>query len=130
MAEKTEEKTPFKAKTKDQVAAMAKEGKSAAEIAEALGKTQATVYSHLRNLGVGPKRGRGRPRKSDAEKAETTDAKSETKATRARPGAKAPADSNGHAPTTGDLRKTVEALIKAKQTELSKLEKVLATLDS
>jgi biotin operon repressor len=64
MAEKT---------TRQQVEELVAKGKTAAEIAEALGKTKATIYSHLRNIEeAGGKTNksttRGRPR-ADAEDA-------------------------------------------------------------
>jgi predicted ArsR family transcriptional regulator len=58
-------------KTKDRVAALLKEGHSAKEISEALGKTLATVYVHIRNIekeqGNTTPRKRGRPPKVQAD---------------------------------------------------------------
>lgn len=134
--------TETKEKTVDQVKALAAEGKNAQEIAKALGKTPATVYNHMRNLGLGHGK-RGRPKKSDAEKAKTQEAKGEVK-TRPRPGSKTettkskpgpkpkvPADSNGHDATATAERfpkvaQAIEAELVEARSRVATLEGMLA----
>lgn len=128
--------------TKDQVIALHKDGKSAKEIAEALGKTTATVYNHMRNAGLGTGK-RGRPRKSDAEKAKATEAKSDTKAqsegvkTRPRPGSKAApaekvtakASTNGHDEARFPVvRQAIEAQLATARRDVTVLEGMLASM--
>ncbi len=117
--------------TRGQVEILAKEGKTAKEIADALGKTPATIYNHLRNLGIAPEGKRGRPRKNPDEAPAEAPA-----APRARPGAaKAdePAKANVFAAkatkngSTGsaDICKVIEASIKEHEAALTKLKKML-----
>lgn len=126
--------------TKDQVIALHKDGKSAKEIAEALGKTTATVYNHMRNAGLGTGK-RGRPRKSDAEKAKATETKSETKSegvkTRPRPGSKAApaekvtakASTNGHDEARFPVvRQAIEAQLATARRDVTVLEGMLASM--
>lgn len=120
----------FKATTKDQVKAMAADGKSAQEIAEALGKTPATIYNHLRNLGVAPKGKRGRPRKSEdgAQPAKAATRKRPSPKTRTAPQT---ASRNGHSEVLlPELRDQVKDAIQKRQREITRLEKVLSTLEA
>ena len=123
MSEKDENVFTKGARTKQQVAELAAQGKSAAEIAETLGKTVATIYSHLRNLKSEGSEGekkevkpRGRPRKNPE-----TEVKSQAPKAKAANGHKAEAE-------FPELRGQIEKLIEQRKAELAKLESILATL--
>jgi transposase len=123
------------AKTREQVAKLAAEGKNAKEIAEATGKTLATVYSHLRKINPDAPRKRGRPRKDEAEKrAAATQAKA-AKATGTKPAParkstpKATTNGNGHANVDlSDLRSEIEGMIEAKRAEVAAKQAEVARL--
>ena len=118
-------------------------GKSAGEIAEALGMSQANVYAHIRKINAEngiASRGRGRPPKVQTEGKESkTEAKSEAKPQASRPapgkaaskpGPKpATASTNGH--DSGEYPHLIEALDKdlanARRT-VAKLEKMREAL--
>src|SRR3954454_17493075 len=106
--------TETKDRTKDQVKALHAEGKSAKEIAEALGKTPATIYNHLRGLGLGQGK-RGRPRKTDAEKAEgskTPVTPRPRRGSKGKPGPKASTPStNGHDASVADRFPKIKAAV-------------------
>jgi transposase len=107
----------FEGKTREQVKAMAAEGKSAKEIAEALGKTPATIYSHLRNLNATPRK-RGRPRKTEeaAEKV-VASVKSPPKAA-----------TNGHTKVDGSLKQHIESEIAKREHEIEVLRETLTVI--
>lgn len=134
--------------TKDQVAALLDEGKSAAEIAEKLGKTKATVYSHISNIrkdrGDNEPRKRGRPPKAKVEGEEKSEGKSESsprqrppvagKASEAKADAPAkakpvPASSNGHSETRFPLvREAIERELVEARKRVTILEKMAETI--
>lgn len=132
--------TETKEKTRDQVKALAGEGKNAQEIAEALGKTPATVYNHLRNLGLGHGK-RGRPKGSGKTEGESkTEVKtrprpgSKTETAKAKPGPKPkpiPASSNGHDATASarfpKIAEAIEAELVEARSKVATLEGMLAS---
>lgn len=132
--------TEAPASTKDQVREMLDEDKSVEEIAEALGKTKATIYVHIRNIkserGEKP-RGRGRPPKVGGDK---TEAKGKTDSAKSRPAppkagkeapgkTEAPAKDNGHAESFGerfpDVKDAIERQLSQKRKDVALLEKML-----
>lgn len=119
--------------TREKVAVMEKEGKSAKEIAAALDMSTATVYNHLRQLHPDKPRKRGRPRKTEAEKAaavETPKAETPVKTPkrRGRPPKAATATANGNGVNVdlSDLRSNIQSMIDVKRAEISKLNEMLA----
>jgi biotin operon repressor len=129
MAEKT---------TRQQVEELTAKKKSAKEIAEILGKTTATIYSHLRNIeadgGEVRKSSRGRPR-ADAEtpQAETPKPRPNPRAKATEP-AKSSADkpnvfasSNGHS-TDDDVITILTARKAEHEAAIQKIDTAIAAL--
>lgn len=136
--------TEAPASTRDQVTEMYDADKSVEEIAEALGKTKATIYVHIRNIkaerGEKP-RGRGRPPKAASPDGEKDSAKSRpappkagtkaeapAKATPAK--AETPAKSNGSASFAERfprVKDSIEQELAEKRKEVAILERMLET---
>jgi transposase-like protein len=135
--------TEAPASTKDQVREMLDADKSVEEIAEALGKTKATIYVHIRNIkaerGEKP-RGRGRPPKAAPAEGNGDSAKSRPAppkagagaSTKAAPAAKseAPAKANGavsFAERFPLVKASIEQELAEKRKEVAILERMLET---
>jgi biotin operon repressor len=128
--------------TREQVAALMDKDKSAAEIAEALGKTKATVYVHIRNIkqerGEPVQSKRGRPPKAKTEgdekppvaKGKTRPAPGSTAKTSEPQAAKsAPASSNGHDPARfPKIAAAVQAELSEARSRVTVLEKMAESL--
>lgn len=122
--------------SREKVQALVKEDKSAKEIAEALGMSQANVYAHIRKIkaeaGEKP-RGRGRPPKVQTEGNGDTPKAEAPKASRPAPGkAKATpskASTNGH--DAAEFPHLLEALdndLAEARNRVTKLERMRAAL--
>jgi transposase-like protein len=135
--------TEAPASTKDQVREMLDADKSVEEIAEALGKTKATIYVHIRNIkaerGEKP-RGRGRPPKAaspngeKADSAKSRPAPPKTGSTKAAPATgktEAPVKATNGAVSFGErfplVKASIEQELTEKRKEVAILERMLET---
>lgn len=116
-------------KTREQVEALHAEGKTPAEIAEALGKSKANIYVHLRNIAKDagePPRKRGRP------PALNKDGETPEKTPKAPSATKAKPSSNGHDKAKSEarfphIRAAIEEELKEARSKVATLEKMLET---